>query len=305
MKDKIIVEDSIRLSNFIGTKLTYEEDLLLSKDDKVLNFLKKYSKYIYSNKIEDIKEFYNLSGLMLTHIYSKDDNRVIYSMNNIFRINYNNSYNENVIYTTHLLVVSEYDDNNDFKYYNDIYLKNKQELQLGNDIRYTLSCICSSIKSRISTIEKKYDKNAFKNINKKDVKLIKLTMLNNLCILLKNGDLYLDGKLYAKNVETIWSQDSYSSYIIYKDNSIELLTSIFPTSNRVKHKKIVYNEYMLASLYKNRVHITIITDQVDACVMTTLIGVDDIYCTKESLYLLVGNKKVRIPSTYNTIIANI
>ena len=41
-------------------------------------------------------------------------------------------------------------------------------------------------------------------------------MLNNLCILLKNGDLYLDNRLYASNVNTLWHQDSYNSYILNK-----------------------------------------------------------------------------------------
>ena len=83
---------------------------------------------------------------------------------------------------------------------------------------------------------------------------------------------------------------------------MEFLTSPFYTGHKVRHKKIVYNNTILASLYRNNVHITILTDIPNKCVMTTLIGVDDIYCTRNSLYLLIGNKKLRIPSWYNTII---
>ena len=98
-------------------------------------------------------------------------------------------------------------------------------------------------------------------------------MLNNLCVLLKNGDLYVDNRLYATNVDTMGYQDSYTTLIIYKDNSFEFLTSVFHTGHRVKHKKIVYNKTIMASLLRKNVHLTILTDIPDKCVMTTVMGV--------------------------------
>jgi hypothetical protein len=39
MKDKIIIKNNLRVSNFIGTNLEHDEDLLLSKDTKVIETL--------------------------------------------------------------------------------------------------------------------------------------------------------------------------------------------------------------------------------------------------------------------------
>ena len=303
----IIVENHDRVGNFIGLNLEFECDLLESNDEKVINFLNKYSEYIYSNKCEKLKEFYQLTGLIVTHECQIDNDysfrKIVYSMNNTFDTSINSNLFNKPIYTTHILVVSN-NDLNDYLYRKSLYNKSKINYKLSNEIRYNLSCICTSIKGKIHHIEQYYDKNAFKFINKKEVKQIELTVLNNLCILLKNGDLYFDGRLYSRNVCTIWHQDSYNSYIIYKDNSLESLISDFPNSNRVKHKKIVYNKNVLASLYKKNVHLTILTDIPDSCIMTTFIGIDDIESTNNSIYLIIGKRKIRIPSIYNTIIVN-
>ena len=302
---KVFVENNQRVSKFINTNLDYGEDLLNSNKKEVKEFLNKYHDYIFSNKCDKLKEFYEITGLMLMHecIIDQDNQirRVVYSMNNRFDSNIDIIYIKKPMYLCHILVQSD-EDTNDIKYQKSMYYKNIKDYELGNKIRYDLSCICSNISSKIKTIERVYNKNAFENIKKKDVKQIMYTMLNNLCILLKNGDLYVDNRLYATNVETMWYQDSYTSLIIYKNNSFEFLISEFHSGHRVKHKKIVYNNTIMASLYKNNVHITFLTDLPDKCVMTTFMGVDDIYCTRSSLYLIIGDKKLRIPSWYNTII---
>ena len=306
MNTDIIAVNGKRVSKIIGTKVEDGYNLMDNKDNKeIAEFLRKYNKYLYSNKIEDIKEFYNITGLMITHIYDVDDGKkIIYSMNNILRTDINSNAFRKPIYTTHILVVSNYSDNNSNKYYSEIFWKNQKEGMLGNDIRYTMSCVCKNIKSKISYIEEKYNKKAFEGFNKKEIKEIELTVLNNLCILLNDGSLYLDNKLYATNVDTIWHQDSYNSYIIYKDNKIEELVSEFPYSCIKKHKKILYNEYMLAILNKKTLNLTILVDKPDTCIMTSILGVDDIECTKEMLYIKVGDKKIRIPSWYNTIVVD-
>lgn len=306
MINKIIVENEERVGLFLNTKLKEGEDLLISSNDAVKTFLRDYRKYLYSNKCELLKEFYEKTGLMLVRecIIEKDNHHkiVLYTMNNRFDSESSSDYIKRRIYTAHIIVQCFADDL-ELSYKKYMYEKNIKDLELGNNIRYKLSCICQNMNSKIRTIERLYNKKAFNDINKKDIKQIEYTMLNNLCILLKNGDLYLDNRLYASNVKTLWHQDSYTFYIIYKDNSLEFLTAKFHPGHRCKHKKIVYNKTILASLYKKNVHLTILTDIPDKCVMTTIIGVDDIECTNQSLYLILGNKRVRIPSWYNTIIA--
>ena len=306
MINGIFVENEERVGLFLNTKLNQGEDLLKSNNAVVKSFLKEYRKYLYTNKCEELKEFYEKTGLMLVRecIIEKNNTHqiVLYTMNNRFDSESSSDYIKRRIYTAHIIVQC-HNDNVELSYKKYLYEKNIKDLELGNNIRYRLSCICQNMNSKINTIEKLYDKNAFNNINKKDIKQIKYTMLNNLCILLKNGDLYLDNKLYASNVNTLWHQDSYTIYIIYKDNSLEFLTAKFHPGHRCKHKKIVYNKTILASLYKKNVHLTILTDIPDKCVMTTIMGIDDIKCTNQSLYLIIGNKILRIPSWYNTIIA--
>lgn len=299
----ILALNGNRLSDFLGVSIKDETKLTDNLDNKVIkDFITKYKKYFTSNKIEDIKEFYNITGLMLTHVYKINNSEcIIYSMNNIFRYNTKKDIYRKAVYITHILVVTNRPDNNEDSYYRKVFWKNEKDLDLIRDINYTISCVSNN---KIKVIEEKYNKDAFKNFDKKDIKDVELTLLNNLCVLLKNNDLYLDNKLYAKNVDCIWHQDSYNSYIIYKDNKIEKFSSQFPVSYIYKYKKVAYNNYMLATLKNKRLGITLLVDQVDTSVLTTLYNIDDIYSTKESLYLIIGNKKVRIPSWYNTLVVS-
>ena len=299
----ILALNGSRVSDFLKIDIKDETKLTDNLDDKVIrDFIAKYKKYFNSNKIEDIKEFYNLTGLMLTHIYNISNSEyLIYSMNNIFRYNIEKDIYPKPVYISHILVITNESDNNNDKYHSKIFCQNKKQLELIKDINYTISYINNN---KIKVIESKYNKNVFKNYSKKDIKDTGITLLNNLYVLLKNGEFYLDNKLYAKNVDCIWYQDSYNSYLIYKDNKIEKFTSLFPASYIYKYKKVVYNNYVLATLKNKRVGITQKVDQVDTTVLTTIYSVDDIICTRESLYLIKNNEKIRIPSWYNTLVIN-
>ena len=301
---KIIVENEKRVSDFIGTKVDFESDLLTLDNNKVKDFINKYYSYLISNKCEKLKEFYNLTHLLITHIYTNGDeyhkNDIIYSMNNVFK---NTLYKtiDKPIFTTHILVISDYDNNSLF-YLKERYNKEQNDFKNCCQIRYEMSTSKTKIKSKIEVIENEYNKYAFKDINKKEIKDIYLTTLNNLCILLNNGNLYLDNILYAKDVLTLWHQDSYNSYIIYKNNAIEPLTNEFPNCHLTKYKKVVYNNFMLATLNKKTVGLTTLVDKPDTCVMQTFLDVDDISCSNSMLFLIKDNKKIRIPSWYNTLI---
>jgi len=294
----VIAMNGERISKYLGIQIKNETRLTDNLGNIIISdFINKYEKYFKSNKIDDIKEFYQLTGLMLTHIFNVSDTKsIIYSMNNIFRYDTEKDIYKKALFTTHILVVTNKSDNNNNDYYSKVFWNNEKELEI-------IRCINNSC-NKVNAIEKRYNKEAFKYFNKKDIKQVELTLLYNLCILLKNGDFYLDNKLYAKNVDTIWHQDKYNSYLIYKDNKIEDLTSQFPSSCVYKYKKVVYNKYMLATLKNKRVGITQLVDQIDCSVLTTIYDVDDIYSTRESLYLISGKEKIRIPCWYNTLIVN-
>ncbi len=298
----VLVENEDRVSKILNTKVNYEEDLLYSNKKEVTEFFNKYSKYFLSNRCEDLKEFYNLTGIIVTRICELENNiRHIYSINNVYRSDINNNIINKPVYITHILVISDIDDNT-FEYFHNMYSKNEMDYKLGSNVRYLLNNICCNIKSKIGVIKKYVDKDTFINIKESDVKDIYYTMLNNTCILLKSGDLYLDGRLYSKGVDTIWRRDSYTTYIIYKDNSVEELTHDFPTCNRYKYKKVVYNRYMLATLIHKRVGITLLVDNPDTSVLQTFYDVNDIKCTNMSLYLIKGRESIRIPCWFNTIV---
>ena len=306
MNSEVIFINGSRVSNFLGIKIKDDTKLDDVKDYEIVkDFIKNYGKYLYSNKIEDIKEFYNLTGLMLTHIYQVTDSRQhIFSMNNIHRTDITSNAFSKPVYMTHILVITKGSDGNDNDYHSQIFWKNQKEKQIGNNIRYTLSCVCRNIKSRIEFIEKKYDESIFKQFTKNDIKHIELTVLNNMCILLKNGDLWVDDKLFATNVDTIWHQDSYNTYIIYKDNRVEEFVSQFPYSSIRKYKKVVYNNGILAILNNKTLNLTILVDLPDVCVMTSILGIDDIELDKEMLYGIIGDSKFKIPTWYNTIVVD-
>ena len=304
---KVIAVNNKRVSDFIGIEIDNEADLLLElNNEKIKKFITDYSEYLSSNKIEKLKEFYELTGLIITHICNDKEghgHRNIYSMNNLFREGVMSDLFSKPIYTTHILVISDYDSNG-YEYFRKIFEKNMNDVKIGNSIRYTLSCVCSSVESKIERIEKEYDEYAFNNIDKKQVADIYLTPLNNLCILFKNGDLYLDNKLYAKNVHSLWHQDSHNVYIVYKDNKTENLISEFPYTCIHEYNKTVCNSSILATLDDKTLNITVLVDKPDTCVMTTIIGIDDIECDEEILYLIIGNKKVSFPTWYNTIVVS-
>lgn len=306
MNSEIIFVNGKRISKFLGIKVNDDTKLESIQDqEKTKEFIRNYGKYLYSNKIEDIKEFYNLTGLMLTHIYEvSETTNHIFSMNYIHRTELNSNAFDKPVYTTHILVITKGSDNNDNSYYSQIFWKNQSDKQLGNKIRYNLSCICKNIRSKINCIEEKYDKDAFKQFNKKEIKQVELTVLNNMCVLLKNGDLWIDNKLYSTNVDTIWHQDSYNSYIIYKDNKVEKLVSEFAYTNIKKYKKVVYNNTMLATLHNKVLNLIIIVDLPDVCVLTSILGIDDIEINKDMLYGIIGDFKFKIPTWYNTIVVD-
>ena len=64
MINKIIVVNQKRVSNNIGTKVKYGEDLLKSNNKKINKFINEYNNLIFSTNIEDIKRFYDKTRLV-------------------------------------------------------------------------------------------------------------------------------------------------------------------------------------------------------------------------------------------------
>lgn len=67
MNNYIYVTNYLRMNEFLNVEVKSNEDLLLDQDAKIKEFIKKYEKYLYSFDSNDIKEFYKLTGLFITH----------------------------------------------------------------------------------------------------------------------------------------------------------------------------------------------------------------------------------------------
>jgi hypothetical protein len=304
MKDKIIFINGKRISNYLGVQIkdhTCPENY--PENEIIANFIKEYNNYLLSNKIEDLKEFYELTGLLITHIYDKNDGyKIIYSMNKINRTKSDSDAYRKPVYTTHILVISNYDDPNDNKYYSKIFWQNQKEYEILNEVNYDLCYKCKNIKDKINTIESKFNKNTFKGYNKNNIKEVEITSLNNVIILLKDGSLYFDNKLYASNVKTIWHQDSYNSFIIYNDNKLEELICEFPHSRIKNYTKIVYNDYIFATLKRKKLSMIFKTYEDDVTIMHSIFNVNDIDIDNEFLYILTKEETLKIPTFHDLIV---
>ena len=76
---KILVEKPYRLNKILG-QIKYEEDLLESKNTKVKKFLNDYKEYFETTDKDKLKEFYDKTGIILTHIYTCGLNEVYQNM---------------------------------------------------------------------------------------------------------------------------------------------------------------------------------------------------------------------------------
>jgi hypothetical protein len=244
MKDKIIVKNNLRLSKFIGTNVEHDEDLLLSKDAKVIEFLNKYSKYLNSCEEKDLWDFFKLTGLFIGHVYieKKDYKRIYFSCNGSYSYDYDidniKAFNNHIIIETYVdnLEILKTTVLADKKV---IYkLKDKRKVDVDNH-KWKLAML--NTKERVAYL----NNNNYLFPNNKEIKNILLDPFNNVLSLTFDGDLYINNILYSNNVDFIFELSSKLMFI-YKDNVVEEYVNDSESLITEKCDKVLYDENFLA-----------------------------------------------------------
>lgn len=97
------------------------------------------------------------------------------------------------------------------------------------------------------------------SIKKENIKNIKVTYYKEIIVLLKNGQVYLNGKKLYDNIKEIIFMSGVNIFGISNDNQILAITGSdnntrFMTNNNYKYKKIIYTPLVIVGLtYDNEV----------------------------------------------------
>lgn len=97
------------------------------------------------------------------------------------------------------------------------------------------------------------------SIKKENIKNIKVTYYKETIVLLKNGQVYLNGKKLYDNIKEIIFMSGVNIFGISNDNQILAITGSdnntrFMTNNNYKYKKIIYTPLVIVGLtYDNEV----------------------------------------------------
>lgn len=297
--NEIIVNNSRKVSKCLKLSINCGEDLLKIRECN--HFINKYKNYLEAVNKKDLKEFYEETGLKLTHIYksSSDFNKYVFNEmgSSVCKPLSHNIYNH------HLLVITIVDkiivENNkiyaDGKLIYDLILDENSTFEKECVIRNELSR-SENIETQTKIISKYYGLN---NLCKQSLKQIFLCSFGNLYVLNNDGILFCNNKEYEQNVKYIWSVDSYTSYIIFNDNSVEYLTNKYDSLNDNKYDKVIYGNSFIAFLKNKVLNLTKIDEIPDTSINQTLYNVDDIFCTSTSEYdevlsLSIKNEKIDI-----------
>jgi hypothetical protein len=246
MQDKIIIKNNLRVSKFIGTNIEHDEDLLLSKDTKVIDFLNKYSKYLNSCEEKDLWDFFKLTGLFIGHIYieKKDFKRIYFSCNGpdyYYDIDNIKAFNNHLIIETYVdnLEILKTTILADKK---EIYkLKDKKVVDVDNH-KWKLAML--NTKERIDYLKE----NNYLFPDNKEINDILLDPFNNVLSLTFDGDLYINNILYSRNVDYIFELSSKKIMFIYKDNVVEEYVSNSECLITKQYDKVLYDDNFLATI---------------------------------------------------------
>lgn len=301
MKNKIIVRNNLRLGDFIKTDLKYDEDLLLSNDDKVKEFLNKYSKFLNSCEEKDIEEFFKLTGLYMTHEYieTNEYKNIYFTLNGPYTSCYEYKNSKIKAYNHHLIVVTYVDSLEVFKLSitankETIYtFKDKEEINV-DEHKWNLSTF-NDLSRKINYLKE----HNYTLPNQSDINSILLDPFNNVLTLTNKGDLYINEYLYSKNVIYMFELNDTDIKLIYNDMIVEEYSSSCDGLLCKKYDKILFDENYMATLCDNVLLIYLILELgYNKSIYLRFMEVDDIECNKDGDYSLIIKKnkeKIRFP----------
>lgn len=234
---KIIVKNVRKVKEFLDIDTDLEQNLMENHEKKVKEFILKYQSMFESPHLEDFKKFYLETGLFFC--WSIRIKGQTYYINELGLFSFEKAFwpikqEEKVGFKNHLLIETEADDI--FLKKCDVYIKKD-----GKDICIYKDAECRSYYGELAkrnkqemqfTYKEKDELKRFEilkqmvscNFDFKQEQILKIDFVypyNDLLILLKDGRLYVEGKIYAKNVKSFLNLNSYNMIIIYQDNTIE------------------------------------------------------------------------------------
>jgi len=253
MPQHIYVSNPWKVGNVFGTTVKQDEDILLCKDKKVQEFIQKYRKYLSSCKLEDMQEFFHLTGLFLTFVYRNRDKDS--SVQEVI-VNCNGAYvpkqaeMTEYVFNQHLAVYIEV---------KDIQIMDHKIVVDGKEIAINLNYYTKNLEEKIEFEKKKYTKESLPSkgyLNQKhyqvpDQKITYMTLdlFHQVISLTEDGEVYINQKLYAQNVKHIIEWNQKDIYFIHKDNVIEQYSaSQISNIQAQKYDKVFYGDYYLVTL---------------------------------------------------------
>lgn len=320
MENKIYVLNSIRVGDFIKTKLNDKEDLLLNKDKKVIDFINKYQSYLYTDNPKEIKTFYDETGLIITHVYHVKSCRwqhryVLINLNGVFLSLGDFLCEEAKVFNEHLYIETNVESidiiNNKVvidgkEVFDEFYRANGYASKL--DRNYKEKEKFQSLKRYPLDINL-LKENGFRLPNE-DITYCTTDLFNNAISLTSSNDLYFNEKLYSKNVEAVVEFNSENIFFIYKDNVIEEYSSLNRKHNKIrKCEKVLWDNTYIIYLKDKTVGLYLLPVDLDyyflenGFIGMSLYNVDDIEVRKLNgsisgadvvLYLYKNNEKIEL-----------
>lgn len=159
--------------------------------------------------------------------------------------------------------------------------------------------------------------NTLDGIQDEDIKQIETDYYNTIYVLLNNGDLYKEGKLQSKEIDSLWMLDGFHLFSIGTDNVVMPLqefTSIsrYLNNDDCRYKKIITNVLHFVGLTQDgKVRATTCDPTGFGIIPDNFINVDDIMFiddqphiikNKQTILLYVGDMDEIFSPELNTYI---
>ncbi len=268
---KLIVRNKRVVSDYFNIELEDKEDLFNRLEKKIKSFIKTYDVFLFSKPYDKLKELTKKTGLIILRVYHVQNSYNEFYLDELgMTAKWENDYgipsDRYHIFKHHLTVHIYLDkiinekksiygliNNQKFLIYKPKYNKNnnlnKQLFFLKDDFKRNDSYKLSSKQNLIQ-------------IKESEIKQIVLVYpFDDFLLLKNNGDLFVNGKLYAKGVRKLNCLTTYRTYIIFENESVELYTSTFIQSASSVYKNI-------KTLTVNKSFVAFFTDSKDLFIST-------------------------------------
>ena len=326
---KLIVRNKRVLSDYFNIQLEIEEDLFSRTEKNIKNFIKTYENFLFKENYDKFKEFTKKTGLSILRVYYvKNSYNKFYlderGITSLFENDYDIPNDRNYVFKHHLTVHIYLDkivnENNCIYGFIEgqkklIYKENVAYNKVNYDGRtirriiYQDDLVKEDMIKKVLTLLPKY---VLPKLEIEQIKQIEcIYPFDDILILKNNGDLFVNGNLYAKNVRELCCLTLYRTFIIFEDENVEFYTStlIQSTSIIVKAiKTLAVSESFIGILTDEKdLFISTISSfcendfDFDNCIEFYLSNVDDFTYTYDfdnkvaTLNLIVDNKKILFP----------